>query len=221
MIEKLWPSAAAAVADVKDGSVVLVGGFGDVGVPFQAIDALVAHGAKDLTIVSNNCGTGERGLARLFKQGLVRRIYASFPSQPGNDYFRLAYEAGLGEIDLGAQGTLAERIRAGGAGVGGFYVRTGVGTPVAEGKEVRRIGDSLYVLETALRGDVALIKAAIADRFGNLRFHRAARNFNPIMAMAAALTIVEARTVVSVGTIDPDDVHTPGIFVDRIFEAVQ
>jgi 3-oxoadipate CoA-transferase, alpha subunit len=221
LIDKVWSSAHRALADIRDGSVVLVGGFGDVGVPFQAIDALVAAGACDLTIVSNNCGTGDRGLALLFKHGLVRRVFASFPAQAGNEHFRREYEAGKVELELVPQGTLAERIRAGGAGIGAFYVRTGVGTTIAVGKETREFDQATYVLEKPLRGDVSLVKAALADRFGNLRFRRTARNFNPIMAMAAALTIVEAEHVVALGAIDPDDVHLPGIFVDRVFEAAQ
>lgn len=219
MVDKVCASASAAVAGVPSGSVVLIGGFGDVGVPFEAVAALAASGAHDLTVASNNCGTGERGLALLFKQGLVRRIYASFPAQAGNHHFRAAYESGAVTLDLVPQGTLAERIRAGAAGIGGFYVRTGVGTMVAEGKESRLIGGHWHLLEPPLRGDIALVKAAVADHFGNLRFRRTARNFNPLMAMAADLTIVEADEIVSTGSIDPDDVHLPGIFVDRVFLA--
>lgn len=218
-LDKTCSSAAAAVEDIADGAVVLVGGFGDVGVPFDALAAVAAAGRRRLTIVSNNCGTGERGLALLFKQGLVSRVYASFPAQAGNHHFRDAYDRGEVVLELVPQGTLAERIRAGASGLGGFYVRTGVGTLIAEGKESRQIGGETYILEAPLRGDIALVKAAAADRFGNLRFRRTARNFNPVMAMAAAVTIVEAEEIVSTGSIDPDDVHLSGVFVDRVFEA--
>lgn len=216
MINKVVASADEAVADIPDGAVILVGGFGDIGVPMQLIDALVRRAPKNLTIVANNAGTGDRGLALLFKHGLVRKLYASFPAQRGADHFRRAFEAGEVELELVPQGTLAERIRAAGAGLGGFYTPTGVGTIIAEGKEVREIDGRTYVFEKAIRGDVALIKAHLADRFGNLRYRLASRNFNPIMAMAARLTIAQVDRIVPLGSIDPDDVHTPGVFVDRV-----
>lgn len=221
MFDKISKSAQEAVADIADGSVVLVGGFGDVGVPFVALEALAARGTNKLTIVSNNCGTGDRGLALLFKSHLVRRVYASFPAQSGNDHFQRAYEAGEVDLELVPQGTLAERIRAAASGLGAFYVQTGVGTIIARGKELRKFGDVEYLLEKPLRGDVALVKAAVADRVGNLRYYRTARNFNPLMAMAASMTIVEAEQIVETGELDPDDIHTPGVFVDRVFQAAQ
>lgn len=192
-----------------------------MGVPFAALEALAARGSKELTIVSNNCGTGDRGLALLFQCHLVRRVYASFPAQRGNDHFRRAYEAGEVELELVPQGTLAERIRAAGSGLGGFYVQTGVGTITARGKELRKLDGVEYLLEKPLRGDIALVKAAVADRAGNLRYYRTARNFNPLMAMAASMTIVEAERIVETGDIDPDDIHTPGVFVDRVFQATR
>ena len=216
MVNKVVALADEAVADLRDGATVMVGGFGDVGVPFGLIEAVVRRGVRDLTIVSNNCGTGERGLALLFKHHLVRRIFASFPSQAGNDHFLAAYRAGEVEVNIVPQGTLAERIRAAGAGIGGFLTPTGVGTVVAEGKEVREVDGRQYLLEYPLRADVALIKAARGDAYGNLRYRLASRNFNAVMAPAADLTIAEVGEVVPVGGLDPDDVHTPGIFVDRV-----
>ena len=211
-------TAAEAVADIPDGACVLVGGFGDVGVPFALLEAVASHGIRDLTIVSNNCGTGERGLALLFKLGLVRKISASFPVQAGNHHFKAAFERGEVELELIPQGTIAERIRCAGAGLGGFYTRTGVDTELAAHREIRELNGVAHVLEMPLRGEVALIAANVADEAGNLRFRRSARNFNPIMAMASHLTIVQANHVVAAGTLDPDDVHLPGVFVDRIVE---
>jgi 3-oxoadipate CoA-transferase alpha subunit len=216
VINKIVASVDEAVADISDGAVIMVGGFGDIGVPMQLIDALVRRAPKNLTIVANNAGTGDRGLALLFKHGLVRKLYASFPAQRGADHFRAAFEAGQVELELVPQGTLAERIRAAGAGLGGFYTPTGVGTVIAEGKETREIDGRTYVFEKAIRADVALVKAHLADRFGNLRYRLASRNFNPIMAMAARLTIAQVERIVPLGSIDPDDVHTPGVFVDRV-----
>ena len=216
MVNKMVASADAAVADLRDGATVMVGGFGDVGVPFGLIEAVVRRGACDLTIVSNNCGTGERGLALLFKNHLVRRVFASFPSQAGNHHFLAAYRAGEVEVNIVPQGTLAERIRAAGAGIGGFLTPTGVGTIVAEGKEVREVGGKQYLLEYPLHADVALVRAAKGDAYGNLRYRYSSRNFNAIMATAANLTVAEVGEVVRVGGLDPDDVHTPGVFVDRV-----
>lgn len=219
MIDKRFPTADAAVADIADGATIMVGGFGDVGVPFGLVDALVRRGVRDLTLVSNNCGTGERGLALLFKHHLVRRVYASFPSQRGNHHFLAAYNAGEVEVEIVPQGTLAERIRAAGAGIGGFLTPTGVGTVVAESKQVHEVGGKRYLLEHPIHADVALVLAQRADPYGNLRFRLASRNFNPIMAMAARLTIAEVRESVPVGGLDPDDVHTPGLFVNRVVMA--
>lgn len=216
MINKIVATTDEAVADIPDGASIAVGGFGDIGVPMQLIDALVRRGVKNLTIIANNAGTGDRGLALLFKYGMVRRLYASFPAQRGADHFRRAFEAGEVELELVPQGTLAERLRAAGAGLGGFYTPTGVGTVIAAGKEVREIDGRTYVFEKALRPDVALVKAHIGDRFGNLRYRLASRNFNPVMAMAARLTIAQVERIVPLGSIDPDDIHTAGVWVDRV-----
>jgi 3-oxoadipate CoA-transferase alpha subunit len=206
----------AAVAAVRDGDVLLVGGFGEVGVPVDLIDALVRLGRSGLTVVSNNCGTGERGVAALFKHGMVRRIVATFPVQKGNHHFTSRYERGEVELELVPQGTLAERLRAGGSGIGGFYTQTGAATILGQGREVREIGGRPYLFELPIRGNVALVRAHVADPLGNLRFRRSARNFNPVMAMAADLTIAQVERIVGVGEIDPDDVHLPGVFVDRV-----
>lgn len=216
MIDKVAGSTDEAVAGVRDGDVVLVGGFGNSGVPMALIEALVRLGPRDLTIVSNNCGTGEAGLALLFKHHMVVRACASFPAQAGNHHFVAAYEAGECQLELIPQGTLAERLRAAAAGLGGFYTPTGAGTDLAAAKETREIDGRTYVLERPLGGDVALVTAHRGDRFGNLRHRLSSRNFNPVMAMAATLTIAQVAEVVPPGAIAPDDVHTPGIFVDRV-----
>jgi 3-oxoadipate CoA-transferase, alpha subunit len=218
VIDKVVASVDEAVTAVRDGDVVLVGGFGNGGVPMRLVEALARLGRRDLTLVSNNCGTGEIGLALLFKNRLVRKACASFPAQAGNHHFVAAYEAGQCELELVPQGTLAERLRAAAAGLGGFYTPTGAGTELAAGKETREIDGRTYVFERPLRGDVALVTAQLGDRFGNLRHRRSSRNFNPVMAMAARLTIAQVERVVPPGEIDPDDVHTPGIFVDRVVE---
>jgi len=214
---KLFRTAVEAVGIVRDGDTVMVGGFGNVGTPFELLEALVQSGAGNLSIVSNNCGTGERGLAALFKTGKVKRIYASFPAQEGNDHFAAAYRSGQTELVLIPQGTLAERIRAGGAGLGGVLTRTGLGTIVADGKPLITVDGRDYLLEPALRADVALVRAHVADAMGNLRYRLSARNFNPLMAMAARVTVAEVAQVVAVGALNPDDIHTPGIFVDRLW----
>jgi 3-oxoadipate CoA-transferase alpha subunit len=214
---KQYATALEAVNVVRDGDTVMVGGFGDVGTPFELIDALIDSGAKNLSIISNNCGTGERGLAGLFKHGRVRRIYASFPAQAGNHHFADAYRAGRTELVLIPQGSLVERIRAGGAGLGGVLTPTGLGTLVAAGKRQIAVEGRDYLLESALRADVALIYANVADEIGNLRYRLSTRNFNPIMAMAAQTTVVEVAEIVPTGTLDPDDIHTPGVFVDRLW----
>ena len=218
MIDKVVASVDEALAGVRDGDVVLVGGFGNVGVPGRLIEALVRLDRRDLTIVSNNCGTGETGLALLFKHHLVSRACASFPAQAGNHHFVAAHRSGECELELVPQGTLAERLRAAAAGLGGFFTPTGAGTDLMAGKETREIDGRLHVFERPLRGDVALVAAHRGDRFGNLRHRRSSRNFNPVMAMAARLTIAEVEEVVPPGSIDPDDVHTPGIFVDHVVE---
>jgi 3-oxoadipate CoA-transferase, alpha subunit len=216
VIDKVAGSAAAAVADVKDGSTVLVGGFGTAGMPFQLIDALIAQGAGDLVIVSNNAGNADTGLAALLKTGRVRKVICSFPRQTDSWVFDGLYRAGKIELEVVPQGNLAERIRAAGAGIGAFYSPTGYGTLLAAGRETRRINGRDYVLEYPIHADVALIKAHQGDRWGNLIYRKTARNFGPVMAMAAKLTIAEVSEVVEVGALDPEAIITPGIFVQRI-----
>ena len=208
--------ADAAVADVRDGSTVLVGGFGPAGMPFVLIDALLRQGATELTIVSNNAGNAETGLAALLAAGRVRKVVCSYPRQVDSWVFDDLYRAGRIELDLVPQGTLAERMRAAGAGIGAFYCPTGVGTPLAEGKETREIDGRTYVLELPLRGGVAVGAAHRADRAGNLVYNKTARNFGPVMATAATTTVVQVAEVVDVGGIDPEVVVTPGIYVDRL-----
>lgn len=218
MIDKIVFSAAAAVAGIRDGAVVLIGGFGNSGIPVELIDALIDQGAKELTVVTNNAGSGRTDVAKLMAMGRVRKVVCSYPRSAGSVVFEELYAAGKIELELVPQGTLSERMRAAGAGIGGFYTPTAVGTKLAEGKEVRTIDGRDYVLETPLKGDVALIKAELADRWGNLTYRMSARNFAPTMAMAADLTIVQARKVVDLGGIGPEQVITPGIFVDRVVE---
>jgi 3-oxoadipate CoA-transferase alpha subunit len=207
-----------AVRDVTDGSIVLIGGFGGAGQPFALIDALVRQGAVDLTVVSNNAGGGDTGLAALLAAGQVRKVICSFPRQPDSYVFDDLYRAGKIELELVPQGTLAERIRAGGAGIGGFYTRTGVGTLLAEGKEIREIDGLSYLLERPIRGDVALIRAHVADRMGNLVYRKTGRNFGPVMAAAASRSVAEVSAVVATGALDPETVVTPGIYVDRVVQ---
>ncbi|MBQ0761522.1 3-oxoacid CoA-transferase subunit A [Marinobacter psychrophilus] len=216
MINKICESLRAAVADIEDGSVVMIGGFGNSGIPMQLIEALRLHGARELTIISNNAGTAEEGIASLLRDGLVRKMVCSFPRSSGSIWFERLYEEGKIELELVPQGTLAERIRAAGAGLGGVYTPTGYGTRLAEGKETKVINGKGYVLETAMPADVALIKAHRGDAWGNLIYNTAGRNFNPIMATAARITIAEVNAVVEVGELDPEHVVTPGIFVDRV-----
>jgi 3-oxoadipate CoA-transferase alpha subunit len=218
MINKIVASAAAAVADVSDGATVMVGGFGTAGMPSELIDALIEQGARELTIVSNNAGNGETGLAALLKAGQVRKIICSFPRQVDSWVFDGLFRAGKIELELVPQGNLAERIRAAGAGIGGFYTPTAYGTPLAEGKETRRIDGRDYVLEYPIRADFALIRALRGDRWGNLVYRKTARNFGPIMATAARCTIAQVREVVNLGDLDPEAVVTPGIFVHRVVE---
>jgi 3-oxoadipate CoA-transferase alpha subunit len=216
MIDKIVASPAAALADVPDGATVMIGGFGNAGMPSELIDALIAQGAKDLTIVNNNAGNGDTGLAALLKAKRVRRILCSFPRQVDSWHFDKLYHAKEIELELVPQGTLAERIRAAGAGIGGFYTPTAVGTKLADGKETRRIGDRDYVLEYPIHADYALIRADRADRWGNLVYRKSARNFGPIMASAARITVAQVREVVELGALDPEVVVTPGIFVKRV-----
>ncbi len=207
-----------AVAGIGDGATILVGGFGMAGMPTTLIDALIEHGASDLTIVSNNAGNGDTGLAALLAAGRVSRVICSFPRQTDSYVFDALYRDGKVALEVVPQGNLAERMRAAGAGIGAFFCPTGVGTPLADGKETRTIDGRDYVLEYPIRGDVALIGAHVADRAGNLLYRKTARNFGPVMATAAELTIVEVARVVETGTIDPETVVTPGIFVDRVLD---
>lgn len=218
MIDKQAPSAAQAVADIGDGATILISGFGQSGNPTELIDAVVEQGAADLTLIANNAGNGRTGLAGLIGTGRVSRMVCSFPRSSHSFIFNDAYQAGEIELETVPQGTLAERIRAAGAGIGGFYARTSVGTPLAEGKEVRSIDGRDYVLEHPLHADFALIKAERADRWGNLTYRKASRNFGPPMCMAAKTTIVQVREIVELGGIDPEHVVTPSIFVDRVVE---
>jgi 3-oxoadipate CoA-transferase alpha subunit len=212
----LSPDADAALAEVSDGATVLIGGFGSAGEPTELIDAMRRRRTGGLTVVNNNAGNGEEGLAALLAAGQVKKIICSFPRQKDSWVFDRLYRAGRIELEVVPQGTLAERMRAAGAGIGAFYCPTGVGTSLAAGKETRTIDGRNYLLEYPLRGDVALIKAHIADSTGNLVYRKTARNFGPVMATAAALTIVQVDRVVPVGGIDPEAVVTPGIYVDRL-----
>ncbi|MEL4358644.1 MULTISPECIES: 3-oxoacid CoA-transferase subunit A [unclassified Luteococcus] len=205
-----------AVADIRDGDTVLVGGFGLAGMPFDLIDALIRQGAKDLTIVANNAGNGEVGLAALLKAGRVRKVICSFPRQSDSYVFDELYLAGKVELEVVPQGNLAERMRAAGAGIGAFYCPTAVGTPLAEGKETRTIDGRDYLLEYPIKGDWALIAAETADRMGNLVYRKTARNFGPVMATAAAHTIAQVHNIVETGELDPENVVTPSIYVDRV-----
>lgn len=216
MINKICDSAAAALADIKHGSTVLIGGFGSAGLPFHLIDALIAQGAKDLTIVSNNAGNAETGLAALLKAGRVRKIICSFPRQTDSYVFDALYRAGEIELEVVPQGNLAERLRAAGAGIGAFFCPTGYGTLLAGDREIRTINGRNYVLEFPIHGDVALIKALKADRWGNLIYRKTARNFGPVMATAAKTTIAEVDEVAELGALDPESVVTPGIYVHRV-----
>ncbi len=216
MINKIVQSMADAMADIKDGSTVLLAGFGSVGQPNALIDGLIEQGAKDLTVAANNAGNGHIGLARLMELGRVARIICSFPRSSDPVVFETLYRAGKIELEIVPQGTLAERMRAAGAGVPAFFTATGVGTKMAMGKETREIDGRTYVLEKWLPGDVALVEAWEADRWGNLTFRESARNFNPVMAMAGKLTIVQTQHLRDLGELNPDYVVTPGIFVDRV-----
>ena len=216
MIDKTVTDAAAAVAGIPDGATVMIGGFGRAGQPVELIDALIAQGAGDLTIVNNNAGNGDIGLAALLATGRVRKIICSFPRQHDSWVFDDLYRAGRIELELVPQGNLAERMRASGAGIGAFFSPTGVGTQLAEGKEVRTIDGRDYVLEYPIRADYALISALAGDRWGNLVYRKTARNFGPVMATAATTTVAQVDRIVDLGALDPEAIVTPGIFVDRL-----
>jgi 3-oxoadipate CoA-transferase, alpha subunit len=216
MIDKISASLQAAVADIHDGATVMIGGFGNAGMPLALINALIEQGARGLTIVNNNAGNGDSGLAALLKAKRVRKIVCSFPRQTDSYVFDALYRAGEIELELTPQGNLAERIRAAGAGIGGFFTPTGYGTLLAEGKETRLIDGKHYVFEQPLHADFALIKAQRGDRWGNLVYRKAARNFGPIMAMAAKCTIAQVAEVVQLGALDPEVIVTPGIFVQHV-----
>jgi len=216
MINKLVQTMAEAMDGIRDGSTVLIGGFGAVGQPNQLIDGLIEQGATDLTVVANNAGTGHVGLARLMELGRVRKIICSFPRSAGSVVFEQLYREGRIELEIVPQGTMAERMRAAGAGVPAFFTATSVGTSLARGKEQREFNGRTYVMEEAIFADVALVEAWEADRWGNLTYRSSGRNFNPVMAMAAKLTIVQTQHVVELGALDPERVVTPGIFVNRV-----
>jgi len=218
MINKQIASTSEAVRDVFDGATVMIGGFGEAGSPIELIHALIDQGATDLTVVSNNTGSGEVGLAALLKAGRVSKIICSFPRTANSTVFPELYRSGKTELELVPQGTLAERIRAGGAGIPGFYTPAAVGTPLAEGKESREFDGQEYLLERGLKADFAFIKGQKADTHGNVIYNKTARNFGPIMAMAAKVAIVQVSEVVEPGSIDPEIVVTPGIFMNRVVE---
>ncbi len=216
MINKIVQSVAEAMAGIRDGSVVLIGGFGSIGQPNALIDGLIEQGASDLTVVANNAGVGRIGLARLVEMGRVRKIIGSYPRTTDPVVFEKLYRAGRIELEVMPQGTMAERMRAAGAGIPAFYTPTSVGTLLAKGKEMREFAGRQYVLEEAFFGDVALVEAWEADRWGNLTYKSSARNFNPVMATAAKLTIAQAQHIVDLGGLDPERIGTPGIFVNRV-----
>ena len=221
MIDKIAPTVAAALADVPDGATVLIGGFGTAGVPAELIDGLIAQGARDLTLVCNNAGNGDHGIAALIKAGRVRKIICSFPRQADSHVFDAAYRSGKIELELVPQGNLAERMRAAGAGVGAFFTPTGFGTELAKNadgspKETRRINGRDHVLEYPIHGDVALVRAERGDRWGNLTYRMAARNFGPVMATAARFTVATVHEIVELGALDPEAVVTPGIYVSKV-----
>ena len=215
-MNKIVATPEAALADVPDGATVMIGGFGTAGIPDALVDALVAQGASGLTIINNNAGNGERGIAALLAAGRVKKIICSFPRQADSWHFDRLYRAGKVELELVPQGNLSERIRAAGAGIGAFFTPTGFGTELASGKEVREIGGRMQVLEYPLHADYALIKAERGDRWGNLVYRKTARNFGPSMAMAARITIASVHEVVALGELDPEHIITPGIFVQRV-----
>ena len=217
-IKKCFKTAIEALSGIKDGSTIMISGFGDAGNPTELIHALIEQGAKNLTVVSNNAGTGNLGLAKLLKAGRVRKVICSFPRSANSIVFQDLYKMGEIELEVVPQGTLAERIRAGGAGIGGFYTPTAVGTNLEKNKEIRLIEGRNYILEYPIQADVSLVKAFKSDRWGNLIYNKAARNFAPAMCMAAKITIVQVREITSLGSINPEHVITPSIFVDRIVQ---
>jgi 3-oxoadipate CoA-transferase, alpha subunit len=216
MINKIANTIAQALAGTQDGATVMIGGFGTAGIPNELIDGLIAQGAKDLVIVNNNAGNGDEGLAALLKAGRVRKIICSYPRQADSYVFDALYRSGKVALELVPQGNLAERIRAAGAGIGAFFTPTGYGTELAKGKEAREINGKHYVLEMPIHADVALIKAERGDRWGNLTYRKAARNFGPVMAMAAKKTVATVHEIVELGALDPEHIITPGLFVHQI-----
>jgi 3-oxoadipate CoA-transferase alpha subunit len=218
MIDKISPSLRQAVADLHDGASIMISGFGDAGAPHELMEAVIEHGASDLTIISNNAGAGETGIAALIKANRVRKVICSFPRQAASHHFDARYRAGEVELELVPQGNLAARIQAAGSGLGAVFTPTGYGTLLAEGKETREIDGRNYVLEYPIHADFALIKARAGDRWGNLVYRKVARNFGPIMAMAAKTTIAQVAEVVELGALDPEAVVTPGIFVNRVVQ---
>lgn len=216
MIDKRYASVDEALEGIEPGATVMIGGFGDVGVPLELVDGLRRRGTDGLTVIANNAGSGEDGLAALIREGQVRRIVCSYPRSAGSVWFERAYRAGQLELEIVPQGTLSERIRAGGAGIPAFYTPTGVGTQVAEGRETRDFAGREYLMERGLTADVALIRARTADRWGNLVYHATARNFAPTMASAAAVTVAQVAEIVELGGLDPEQIVTPGVYVDRI-----
>lgn len=218
MINKIVDTMAEAVADLHDGASIMISGFGDAGAPAELIEAVIDHGATDLTIISNNAGAGEVGIAALVKANKVRKVICSFPRQAASHHFDARYRAGEIELELVPQGNLAARIEAAGAGLGAIFTPTGYGTLLAEGKETREINGRNYVLEYPIHADFALVKARAADRWGNLVYRKVARNFGPIMAMAAKTTIVQVSEIVELGALDPETIITPGIFVNRVVQ---
>ena len=218
MINKIADSVADALAPVRDGDTVLIGGFGTAGIPVELIDGLLAHGARELTVVNNNAGNGDTGLAALLASGQVRKIICSFPRQADSWVFDELYRSGRIELELVPQGNLAERLRAAGAGIGAFFCPTGYGTELAQGKETREINGRQYVLEYPIHGDVALIRAERGDRWGNLCYRKAARNFGPVIATAARHTVATVHEIVELGMLDPETVVTPGIFVSQVVQ---
>ncbi len=218
MIDKRRHSIEEALQGIRDGSTILVGGFGNAGSPIELLEGIVLQGAKELTIVSNNAGEGEFGLAKLMKTGAIRKVICTYPRSAGSVVFEDLYEQGKIDLEVVPQGTLSERMRAAGAGIGGFYTPTSAGTLLGEGKETREFDGRVHVLEQPLKGDVALVKARLADRWGNLTYNKSARNFGPVMAMAAELTIAQVDEFVELGELDPEMIVTPGLFVDRVVE---
>ena len=221
VINKICPTVESTVADIRDGATVMIGGFGTAGLPNELVDALIGQGARDLTIVNNNAGNGDTGLAALLAKKRVRKIICSFPRQADSHHFDALYRSGQIELELVPQGNLAERIRAAGAGIGGFFTPTGYGTELARGKETREIDGRMYVFETPIHGDFAFVKAERGDRWGNLTYRMTARNFGPVMATAAKVTIASVHDVAELGSLDPEAIVTPGLFVHRVVKVAR